>query len=126
MKINFKTTNLELAPETLDYCREKLDGLDKLLAGDESVFIDVELGKTTRHHKQGEVFRAEMNLRTAGRSFRSEAVAEDLYAAIDEVKDELSSEVKRYRKKQGTLMRRGGRLMKDFVRGIYNYKWRKH
>mgnify|MGYP001615987025 FL=1 len=125
MKINFKATNLELTPETLDYCREKLAGLDKLLAGDESVFLDVELGKTTRHHKQGQVFRAEMNLRTAGRSFRSEAIAEDLYAAIDEVKDELQSEVKRYRKKQGTLLRRGGRRVKDFIRGVYNYKWRK-
>ena len=126
MKINFKATNLELTSETLDYCREKLGGLDKLLAGDESVFLEVELGKTTRHHKQGEVFRAEMNLRTASRSFRSEAVAEDLYAAIDEVKDELSSEVKRYWKKQGTLLRRGGRLVKNFIRGVYNYKWRKH
>lgn len=125
MKINFKATNLELAPETLEYCREKLAGLDKLLAGDESVFMDVELGKTTRHHKQGEVFRAEMNLRTAGRSFRSEAVAEDLYAAIDEVRDELSSEVKRYHKKRGTLLRRSGRRVKDFIRGVYNYKWRK-
>jgi len=126
MKINFKATNLELTSETLDYCREKLDGLDKLLAVDESVFLEVELGKTTRHHKQGEVFRAEMNLRTAGRRFRSEAVAEDLYTAIDEVKDELSSEVKRYRKKRGTLIRRGGRLVKDFIRGVYNYRWWRH
>ena len=126
MKINFQGTNLELTAETLDYCREKLGGLDKFLAGDEDAFLEVELGKTTRHHKQGEVFRAEANLHTAARHFRSEAVAEDFYVAIDEVKDELLTEVKRYRKRQGTLLRRGGRLVKDFLRGVYHYQWRKH
>ena len=125
MKINFQATQLELTPETLDYCREKLDGLHKLLIEDYSAGIEVELGKTTRHHKHGEIFRAEMNLHTAGKNFRAEAVAEDLYSAIDEVKDELVSEVKRYRKKQGALLRRGGRRVKDFLRGVYNYKWRK-
>ena len=122
MKINFKGTNLNLTPEILDYCREKLSHLEKLLAEDESASTEVELGKTTRHHKHGEIFRAEVNLHTAGRRFRSEAVAEDLYAAIDEAKDELSTEVKRYRKKQGTLLRRGGRRVKDLLRGVYNYK----
>ena len=125
MKINFQGTNLELTAETLDYCREKLGGLEKFLAGDDSAFMEVELGKTTRHHKQGEVFRAEVNFHTVAHRFRSEAVAEDLYAAIDEVKDELLTEVKRYRKRQGTLLRRGGRLVKNFLRGVYHYKWRK-
>ena len=126
MKINFQGTNLELTAETLDYCREKLSGLRKFLAEEESVFMEVELGKTTRHHRQGEVFRAEVNLHSAVGRFRSEAVAEDLYAAIDEVKDELLTEIKRYRKRQGTLLRRSGRLVKDFLRGVYHYKWRKH
>ena len=126
MKINFKATNLQLAPESLDYCRDKLNHLDKFIPDDESIFMDVELGKTTQHHKHGEIFRAEVNLHTANRHFRSEAVAEDLYAAIDEVKDELSAEVKRYQKKREALLRRGGRAVKDFLRGVYNYKWRKH
>ncbi len=125
MKINFKATHFELTPEIIDYCQEKLGGLEKLLTDDESAFIEVELGKTTEHHKQGEIFRAELNLHTAGKNFRAEAVAEDLYLAIDETKDELVSEVKRYRKKQGAMLRRGGRAVKDFLRGVYNYKWRK-
>lgn len=126
MKISFKATNFELTPEILSYCRDKLANLEKLLAGDESALMEVELGKTTRHHKHGEIFRTEVNLRTAGRSFRSEATAEDLYATVDEVKDELFTEVKRYRKKRGALLRWGGRLVKDLLRGVYNHKWRKH
>lgn len=126
MKINFKATNLTLTPEILRYCREKLTHLEKLLAEDTSVFMEVEIGKTTRHHKHGEIFRAEMNLHLAGYRFRSESTTEDLYAAIDEAKDELATEIKRYRKRQSTLLRRGGRLVKNFLRGVYNYKWRKH
>ncbi len=125
MKINFKSTQIELAPEITNYCQQKLDSLDKLLTDDESAFLDVELGKTTEHHKQGEIFRAEINLHTAGKNFRAEAVGEDLYLAIDEAKDELLSEVKRYKKKQGAMLRRGGRMVKDFLRGVYNYKWRR-
>ena len=124
MKINFKSTQIELAPEITNYCQQKLDSLDKLLTDDESAFLDVELGKTTEHHKQGEIFRAEINLHTSGKNFRAEAVGEDLYLAIDEAKDELLSEVKRYKKKQGAMLRRGGRMVKDFLRGVYNYKWR--
>ena len=119
MKINFKATNLQLTPEILDYCRDKFNHLDKFIPDDESVFMDVELGKTTQHHKHGEIFRAEVNLHTAGRHFRAEAVAEDLYLAIDEAKDELSMEVKRNRKKQGALIRRGGRLIKNLLKKIY-------
>lgn len=125
MKINFKATQFELTAEITNYCQEKLNSLEKLLSDDESAFVDVELGKTTEHHKQGEIFRAEFNLHTAGKNFRAEAVAEDLYLAIDEVKNELLGEVKRYRKKQGAMLRRGGRAVKDFLRGVYNYKWRK-
>ncbi|HEY4476892.1 MAG TPA: ribosome-associated translation inhibitor RaiA [Candidatus Paceibacterota bacterium] len=126
MKINFKVTNLELTPEILDYCRDKLESIDKLLSQDDGAFMEVELGKTTQHHKQGEIFRTEANLHTSLKNFRSESVAEDLYATIDEVKDELATEVKRFRKKRGTLLRRGGRMVKDLLRGVYNYKWRKH
>src|SRR3989344_8800321 len=104
MKINFKATNLQLTPEISDYCRDKFNHLDKFIPNDESVFIDVELEKTTQHHKHGEIFRAEVNLHTASHRFRAEAVAEDLYAAIDEAKDELSAEVKRYQKKRGALL----------------------
>ena len=126
MKINFQATNLNLGPEILDYCREKLSHLEKLVAGDENAFIDVEIGKTTRHHKQGEIFRTEMSLHLNGKRFRSEEITEDFYASIDKAKDELSSKIKRYQKRQSTLVRRGGRLVKNFLRGVYNYKWRKH
>jgi putative sigma-54 modulation protein len=119
MKINFKATNLQLTAEISDYCRDKLNHLDKFIPADESVFMDVELGKTTQHHKHGEIFRAEVNFHTASRHFRAEAVAEDLYAAIDEAKDELSAEVKRYQKKRGALVRRGGRMIKNLLKKIY-------
>ncbi len=120
MKINFKGTNLELSNKIRAHVEEKLTTIAKLLAdgnGGSDFLAEVELGRTTDHHKHGEVFRAEVNLRVAGQYFRSEATTPDLYASIDEVKDELLREVKTWKKKQGTLFRRGARRIKNLFRG---------
>lgn len=122
MKINFQATNLELNNECRDYVIEKLAVIEKLVDGRETrdeCLAEIELGRVNQHHKHGNVFRAEINLRWSGHRFRSESEAGDLYAAIDEVKDELLREIKTWRKKQGTLIRRGGRLVKNFLRGFY-------
>lgn len=121
MKINFQATNIGLTDEIKNYIADKLRVIDKLLvpAAGEELFGEVEVGKISHHHKHGAVYRAEINLHWAGRYFRSEATASDLYAAIDDTKDELVRELKTWRKKQGTLIRRGGRLVKNFLRGIY-------
>ncbi len=126
MRINFKATNLELNNEWRDYVIDKLTVIEKLIdnreTGDEGL-AEVELGRINQHHKHGKVFRAEINLRWSGRHFRSESEAGDLYTAIDEVKDELLREIKTWRKKHGTLLRRGARAVKKLLRGIYD--WRK-
>ncbi|MBI4136354.1 MAG: ribosome-associated translation inhibitor RaiA [Candidatus Vogelbacteria bacterium] len=128
MKINFQATNLELNNEWRNYIINKLAVIEKLLdrreTGDEGL-AEVELGRVNQHHKHGNVFRAEINLHWSGHRFRSESEAGDLYTAIDEVKDELLREIKTWRKKQGKMLRRGARALKNFLRGVYNYKWPK-
>jgi|SRR3989338_1485850 len=126
MRINFKATNLELNNEWRDYVIDKLAVIEKLIDSRETLdegLAEVELGRVNQHHKHGNVFRAEINLHWSGRRFRSESAAGDLYAAIDEVKDELLREIKTWRKKQGTMLRRGARAVKKLLRGIYD--WRK-
>lgn len=123
MKINFKATNIELNEQLYSYTIDKLSAVEKLVmtdrTGDDGL-AEVELGRISEHHKHGEVYRAEVNLHSSGRYFRSEATAGDLYAAIDGVKDELLREIKTWRKKQGTLFRRGARAVKNLLRGIYH------
>jgi ribosomal subunit interface protein len=56
----------------------------------------IEIGKTTKHHKNGKIFYAEINLELPHRLLRATVEAEDLYEAIDRVKEELEREILRY------------------------------
>lgn len=122
MQINIKTTIIELTPALRGYVEDKLEHLGQIVSFDSGAMVDVEVGKTTQHHKAGEFFRAEMNLMFMGESFRVEVEEEDLYAAIDVAKDGLEEEVKKYMKRRNTLIRKGGRLFKNIIRGLYRRK----
>ncbi|MFW5853117.1 MAG: ribosome hibernation-promoting factor, HPF/YfiA family [Patescibacteria group bacterium] len=115
MNINIKTTNIELTEAIEEYLQTKLDYLKKFISKDQSgVQADVEIGKTTEHHRSGEVYRAEINLEIPGMNlFRAEATAEDLYAAIDKVKDEMAKQIKSKKSKHKDLLKKGGRRLKN-------------
>ncbi len=73
---------------------------------------EAELSRTTRHHKSGDVFRFEVNLTVNGKLLRSESEQESIYAAIDDVYDELAREIKGEKTKQGVVFRRIARSIK--------------
>ena len=91
---------MELTPAIREYVEEKLGYLDELLPEDPSIIADVEVGKTTNHHQKGDVFRCEVNLRVPGQLLRVEKTEEDLYKAIDKVKDHLARQIKDWRGKK--------------------------
>lgn len=114
MNINIKTTKIAVDPEIENYLLKKLASLKKLVDLDaDNVFAQVELGKTTNHHKSGNIFRAEINLRVGRKTFRAVSQKEDLRAAIDEMKDELSQEIKTKSEKQRTNTRKGAAVIKN-------------
>ena len=120
MKTNIKATNIALTEAISSYLTEKLAYIEKLLpVGDDSIIADVELAKETKHHLHGEVFKAEINLRSAGKNFYSVAHEEDLYAAIDAMRDEITRQIKTGFEKKNTLLRRGGRKAKEMLRSVY-------
>lgn len=117
MKIKLKTTNFRLLPDIETYLEDKLNALDRFLPRDESIFADVELAKTTNHHQKGNVFKAEVNISVPGRLIRAQAEEWDLRVAIDEVKNELQLELRKYKEKNSTLYKKGARLAKKMLRG---------
>jgi ribosomal subunit interface protein len=123
MNINIKTTNITLKPDTEGYLSKKLLSLKKLidLEGD-NVFAQVELGKTTNHHKSGTIFLAEINLRVGKKRFRAVSKQDDLHAAIDDMKDELVREIKTKHEKQRTNVRKGEAKIKEMVKGTRRAK----
>jgi putative sigma-54 modulation protein len=119
MNLNIKTTNTTLTPAISDYVEKKIGMLNKFvnLEGD-NVFIQAEVGKTTRHHKSGDFFRAEVNIRVGGKNYRAVSEKDDLYAAIDEVKDELAEEIKSGKERQISVVRRGALKLKNMLKGL--------
>jgi len=120
--IKIKATNLELTPAIEHYVREKIGMIEKLFAhyGKESgeLIFEVEVGKTTEHHRKGDVFRAEINFNANGSNLRSESVKDNLYVAIDEAKDEMQGELRRHKNREHSFLKRGGMQIKKFLRGL--------
>ncbi|MEK7535787.1 MAG: ribosome-associated translation inhibitor RaiA [Patescibacteria group bacterium] len=116
MTISFKASGITLTEAIKAYGQDKIGSVASLLADQESANLDLELEKTTAHHQKGEVFRAEVNLRSMGELFRVEKTAEDLYVAIDLVRDDLIREVKNYKSRTESIFKKGGRLAKRLLR----------
>lgn len=119
MNINIKATGIELTTALHDYVVDKVSSLERFLSyNQDEIIAAVEIGKTTKHHKTGDYFRAEINLNFPGQALRVEAEESDLYAAIDVAKDNLSEAIKTVSKKKTTLFKRGGRLLKSILHGF--------
>lgn len=128
MNISVKATNIELTPAVSSYIDEKVGSLEKfILAADPAtVRASVEVGKTTRHHHSGnDIFLAEINLYIDGKSLRAVSEQGTLYAAIDDMKDEIAREINTSKRKQRTLFRRGGAAIKNLIKGLSWERWRK-
>ena len=113
MRTNIKATGIELTGALSDYVMSKMGMLDKLTANFGDVLASVEIGKETNHHKTGNWFFAEANLKCDGKMLRHVAEETDLYAAIDKMKDGLAEELRTFEKRKNTLFRRGSRALKN-------------
>ena len=111
---------MELTPAISEYTTKKISQLEKFVAsGDTSAAVDIEVGKTTAHHHAGDIFRAEFNLFVGGTQYNAASQKEDLYAALDDVKDEIARELSKTKTRTRDLARRGGAAIKDMVRGFF-------
>ncbi len=122
MILHIKATNLKLTPAIENYINQKFDrDLTKFIkALDEkgAAELFIEIGRTTRHHQQGDIFRAEADLRLPGKVLRAEAEQWDVRIAIDRVKDELQLEIKKYKEKQEAKYKKGARTIKERLKSF--------
>lgn len=98
--ITYKLTNIEPSEAINNYVLKKFSVLDKYLAGVGMPHdCSIEIGHTTKHHKKGRFYRAEVDFILPKRIIRAEAEAYDLYAAIDILQKELERQIKSYKEK---------------------------
>ena len=98
MKVTIKATNLKLTPAIKKAIEEKIATLDKFIPRiGASVEAFVEVALETRHHKKGKIYYAEADIKVPGKIIRAEAKEENIYQAINEIKDELQRLLKKYK-----------------------------
>lgn len=118
MAINIKATNMELTPAIEEYVNDRLDRIEKFIREGESANIYVEVGKTTHHHKKGDLYKAEFNIEIAGEKFFTDSEKEDLYTAIDDAKEEIVKRIINKKDKKQTMFKRGALSVKKMMKGF--------
>ena len=119
MRINIKTTNIRLTLELSDYLNKRLEGFEKLTSHySEATIVDVEIGRTTKHHQTGDIYRAEINVHIGHKSFRAVQETGDLYTSIDAARGQMLEELRSNKEKRLSLVRHGSQKIKAFIKGM--------
>ncbi len=108
MQVNIKASKIELTPAIKNYIQRKMDMLDRYLTNIKVINADFEVELITHHHRKGEIFRAEINLKLVGDFIRIDKTEKDLYKAIDKVKDHLEEIIIEHKEKMIDKKRRIG------------------
>lgn len=127
---------MELTEPIKDYINNKIGGLEKYsaLGGDQGEedqgnrpvsIADVEVGVSTHHHKSGKIFTTSVTLSFPKNHLRAEAEAEDLYQAIDAVRDKLELNIESQKKSFISRKHRAALIWKK-IRGISPLAWLKN
>ncbi len=103
MKIIINSNKIELNEALAVWVEKKIGSLDKFLKHMDPEVIEarVEIGKPSKHHLKGMVWYAEVNLKLPGKLLRATNSNKDLRTAINQVKDELQRQLKKYLGKKG-------------------------
>lgn len=122
MKIDIKTTNMDLTDAIRDYVYEKINSLDKFVDKESCAYVEV--GRASMHHNKAEDnFLAEVKVKSGSKEFFARAYNVDLYAAVDAVKEEIQREINKTKNRDKTLFIRGARSIKKRVKGMKPW-WR--
>ena len=117
MKYNLKATNITVTDEVREYLDKRLASLEKLFPFDDpSVMVDIELGRSTKHHQSGDIFFAEITIHHGKETFRSVSNRSDIQSAIDNMRDDIAGELSAKRGKELSLSRRGGQIAKALLK----------
>src|SRR3989344_5457489 len=122
MQINLQGKNMELTEAIKDYVVTRETNLGRLLKKIEEneqaeALINFEVSKNTNHHKFGFVFHSDCLINIKGEKFFGSADEEDLYQAIDKVKENLFREISKNKDRRQTLFKRGAMSVKKMLKG---------
>lgn len=113
--IQYKATNVHLEDSWKTLVEQKFKTLEKYLGKATDSRCHVEFEKIVSH-KTGYIHRVEANVYANGRMHRAEATEHSFEVAIDTVREELDRELAKENEKRETLVKTGGRKLKNMLR----------
>jgi len=100
MNLIIESVGTSLTPSLKTDVRDKLGSLEKFFKDSDLVELRVEIGKPSSHHKKGDVFYAEANLKIGRTLLRAEDQNKDIHTAIDNVRDMLERQLRKQKEKR--------------------------
>ncbi|HOK35455.1 MAG TPA: ribosome-associated translation inhibitor RaiA [Candidatus Pacearchaeota archaeon] len=98
MEIQIKSNNIQLTESLRNYIEERINSCERFIKKiNFPLRAEVEVEKITKHHRKGDIFRAEINLPLPGKLIHCESRKDDIYLAITDLKDKLQRELKEYK-----------------------------
>lgn len=99
MQISIKARELDLTDPLKEYIDVRMRSLGKYLKrfDEDSVLVEVEVARSTQHHRHGDVYYAEVNLTLPGKLLRATHEGGDVRECIDKVKNTLQREIDKYK-----------------------------
>ena len=120
MRVNIRQKNIEVTPALREYIEEKIIRVaEKFLqeqASTDLPILDVEVERTTAHHRKGDVFRMAAKLCAGKQCFYANARGADIRSACDLLEEELEREMYGKKNRMSALFRRGARVFKKNMR----------
>jgi ribosomal subunit interface protein len=102
MKLIITTKNVSLNEALRTFVENKIGGLKRFLKDSNNLIeVRVEIGKPSHHHRSGEIFYAEANMKIGKKLLRANSNNYDLRYAIVEVKKQLQTQIKKLKEKRG-------------------------
>jgi putative sigma-54 modulation protein len=119
MHIIITGVHIEITDAIRSYILDKVSSLEKLVPKDDtSAKLTIELSKISNHHTHGEHYQAEALLHIRGKESTLKTTQEDLYKAVDVLKDMLSRDMSTHKDKERSLVRRSAHKVKALLKRL--------
>ena len=120
-QLAIRGTNMGITGAIREYVEKKATSIERFVRT-QTGLLSVDVGKTTNHHKHGAVYRAELRLSLGKTKHYAVSEKEDLYAAIDDAREELVGQLTTKKDKTITLFKKGSQKIKDLIHGVRFWK----
>lgn len=120
MNIKIKGVDIEVTEAIKVYATKKIyEALEKFVeeGKEKNILVEVELSKTSNHRSNGDIYKASAKVSGIHKNIFMETVKDDLYTAIDSLKDKLNENVSQMKDKKKTLSHRIALRFKKIFKG---------